>query len=219
MTRAQASKKGQPISSRPWSYVWESLEADWNAPFKDPAGQESPRRIIVALGKFDAMHKGHRLLALTAAKMGGEPWMLSFAGMGEVLGWPERKPLVAPCDRPRVLESWAAHCQAHSGDPSQPVVPQQRYIPFAEIRGLSPEEFVRLLADMKVDGIVAGVNYRFGFKAAGDADMLVDLGTRYGLEVRIVELLESGDFSKGEDTQVSSSQIRAALQVLFALLT
>lgn len=43
------------------------------------------------------------------------------------------------------------------------VAPRQRYIPFAEIRNMSPEEFVSLLADrMGVAGVVAGVNYRFG---------------------------------------------------------
>eukprot|EP00951_Prasinocladus_malaysianus_P007060 scaffold50614_cov46-Prasinocladus_malaysianus.AAC.1 len=41
------------------------------------------KRVIVALGKFDAMHKGHRSLALAAAEMGGQPWLLSFSGMAE----------------------------------------------------------------------------------------------------------------------------------------
>lgn len=40
--------------------------------------------VIVALGKFDAMHKGHRALAVAAAEMGGQPWLLSFSGMSEV---------------------------------------------------------------------------------------------------------------------------------------
>lgn len=34
--------------------------------------------IIVALGKFDAMHVGHRSLAAKAAAMGGQPCLLSF---------------------------------------------------------------------------------------------------------------------------------------------
>ena len=39
--------------------------------------------------------------------------------------------------------------------------------------------------------MVAGRNYRFGFKAAGDAAALVELGGRYGMEVSIVDLLET----------------------------
>ena len=43
------------------------------------------------------------------------------------------------------------------------LVPRQRSIPFAEIRSMSSEEFVKLLVDgMGVHGVVAGTNYRFG---------------------------------------------------------
>lgn len=111
--------------------------------------------IIVALGKFDAMHRGHRSLAVQAASMGGQPCLLSFSCMAQVLGWPQRPPLVAPCDRARVLQSWAAECGGR--------VPRQRYVPFVEIRHMQPEEFVRCLAlDLKASGVVAGSNYRFG---------------------------------------------------------
>lgn len=41
---------------------------------------------IVALGKFDALHIGHRELAIQAAKV-GPPFLLSFVGMAEILGW------------------------------------------------------------------------------------------------------------------------------------
>lgn len=44
---------------------------------------------IVALGKFDALHVGHRELAIQAAKV-GVPFLLSFVGMAEVLGWEPR---------------------------------------------------------------------------------------------------------------------------------
>ena len=70
--------------------------------------------------------------------------MLSFSGMAEVLGWPTRPPLVAEIDRPRVLESWAPHCQG--------LIPRQRMLPFAAVRNMSPAEFVALLADhLKVE--------------------------------------------------------------------
>ena len=48
----------------------------------------------LAIGKFDALHLGHRALAQRAATL-GEPGLLQFSGMAEVLGWPQRLPLVA----------------------------------------------------------------------------------------------------------------------------
>ena len=99
---------------------------------------------MVALGKFDALHKGHQSLAVRAAEM-GSPWLMSFTGMAEVLGWEKRLPLVAPCDRPRVLMSWDHACGY------QPV--REKSISFQQIRSMSPEEFVKMLAvDLNVSG-------------------------------------------------------------------
>ena len=68
---------------------------------------------------------------------------MSFSGMADVLGWPKRPPLVADADRANVLASWAPQCNG--------VAPCQRFVPFAEVRSLSPEAFVRVLAhDLKV---------------------------------------------------------------------
>ena len=79
------------------------------------------------------------MLAKRAAELGGQPWLVSFSGMADVLGWPKRPPLVADDDRGDVLASWAEHCGG--------LVPRQRFIPFAEVRSLSPEDFVHVLAE------------------------------------------------------------------------
>ena len=84
-----------------------------------------------------------RKLASRAAEFGGQPWLVSFSGMADVLGWPKRPPLVADADRVNVLASWAPQCHGRA--------PCQRFIPFAEVRNLSPEAFVHVLAhDLKV---------------------------------------------------------------------
>lgn len=44
---------------------------------------------VIALGKFDALHVGHRALAERAAEL-GVPFLVSFAGMAQVLGWEVR---------------------------------------------------------------------------------------------------------------------------------
>ncbi|XP_077213595.1 FAD synthetase 1, chloroplastic-like [Tasmannia lanceolata] len=168
---------------------------------------------IVALGKFDALHIGHRELAVQASKA-GVPFLLSFVGMAEVLGWESRAPIVAKCDRKRVLSSWASYC----GN----VVPLEFHVEFSSVRHLTPRQFVeRLSNELRVNGVVAGENYRFGYKALGDASELVSLCKEYGLGAYIVSsvmdknLCSSNEVNKINDSrekgQVSSTRVRRAL--------
>jgi FAD synthetase len=177
-----------------------SLEL-WRCPLGGPI--DSPDQIpIIALGKFDALHRGHQALAAAAAQCDGMPWLVSFAGMAEVLRWPTRLPLVALADRRRVMETWKDACGGKT--------PTECAIPFAEVRSLPPEEFVALLAnELKIGGVAVGSNYRFGYKAAGDANLLKTLGEKYGLKVAIVDLVEHEGELQGE--VVSSSWVREAL--------
>ncbi|KAK8962482.1 hypothetical protein KSP40_PGU000573 [Platanthera guangdongensis] len=169
---------------------------------------------IVALGKFDALHMGHRELAIQASKA-GIPFLLCFAGIAEVLGWESRPPIVAKCDRRRVLSSWASYC----GN----IVPLEYHIDFSSVRHLTPQQFVeRLSKELSVGGVVAGVNYRFGYKAAGDANDLVRLCKEYGLSAYIVSpVMDKTSFStqhgasisnsSSDFGQVSSTRVREAL--------
>ena len=161
----------------------------------------------MALGKFDAMHRGHAELARRASRM-GSPILMSFGGMAEVLGWESKLPVVAPGDRARVLDAWKETCEGKTV--------REHVIPFADIRRMSPEEFVSTLKDIGVGGVVAGANYRFGFKAAGTADTLVDLGEKLDVDVSIVDLLpadieEDFDCPGGCTPQVSSTRVRASV--------
>ena len=131
-----------------------------------------------------------------------------------------RRPLVAACDRRRILESWSAYCND--------TPPGEHSLDFSQVRELSPEDFVLLLAnEVRVKGVVAGGNYRFGYKATGDAQELLELCERHKLAVRIVEPVLDG--SEGEDSgnevvtngyisggsevgQVSSTRVRKALK-------
>ncbi|KAA8528897.1 hypothetical protein F0562_033615 [Nyssa sinensis] len=174
---------------------------------------------IVALGKFDALHIGHRELAIQAAKV-GVPFLLSFVGMAEILGWEPRSPIVAKCDRKRVLSSWAPYC----GN----VIPTEFQVEFSKVRHLSPHQFVEKLSrKLGVRGVVAdstmiflvGKNYRFGYKAAGDASELVRLCEEYGIGVYIINpVMDQNQDSKSmgssnskEQGQVSSTRVRHAL--------
>ncbi|KAL9251052.1 FAD synthetase 2, chloroplastic-like protein [Drosera capensis] len=166
---------------------------------------------VVALGKFDALHIGHRELAVQASKI-GTPFLLSFVGMAEVLGWQPRAPIVAKCDRKRVLTSWGPHC----GN----VAPREVLVEFSSVRHLTPRQFVEKLSkELGVLGVVAGENYRFGYKAAGDASELVILCNEFGIGAYIIDSVmdkhqdsssPSGNNGK-ERGQVSSTRVRHAL--------
>lgn len=166
---------------------------------------------IVALGKFEALHIGHRELAIQAAKI-GPPFLLSFVGMAEVLGWEPRVPIVAKCDRNRVLSSWASCCGEK--------IPREFQIEFSKVRYFTPRHFVEKLSkELGVHGVVAGENYRFGYKASGDASDLVRLCNEYGVKACIINSV----MDKNQDPehlnpcypnevgQVSSTRVRYAL--------
>ncbi|GMG98916.1 hypothetical protein Nepgr_000756 [Nepenthes gracilis] len=166
---------------------------------------------LVALGKFDALHIGHRELAIKASKV-GTPFLLSFVGMAEVLGWEPRAPIVAKCDRRRVLSSWTPYC----GN----ITPTEVLLEFSSVRHLTPRQFVEKLSkELGVCGVVAGENYRFGYKAAGDATDLVRLCNEYGIGAYIIDSVmdknRESKISWAEDRkergQVSSTRVRYAL--------
>lgn len=177
-----------------------------------PLASTSPsvlRPPVVALGKFDALHRGHAALVTGAAALGGSPWLVSFSGMAEVLGWPPRAPLVAPTDRGRVLAGWGEGLLLKGSAPA----PRERTIPFAAVRSLSPEGFVAALAaDLGAAGVVVGQGYRFGHRAAGDTAALAALGSAAGLTVVVLPLVpqEEGE-GQAAPAAVSSSAVRAAL--------
>ncbi|EFJ21383.1 hypothetical protein SELMODRAFT_56432, partial [Selaginella moellendorffii] len=166
---------------------------------------------VVALGKFDALHIGHRSLAEQASRM-GPPVVLSFTGMGEILGWDKRLPVVAPCDRARVMLLWSAQCSG--------LTPDECSLEFGKVRHLSPQQFVEKLAvELRVKGVVAGENYRFGYKAAGDSSELKKLCKEWGLDVFVVEAVmdkfdqapSSVQGDARDRGQVSSTRVRKAL--------
>jgi FAD synthetase len=71
--------------------VEESTADDWRSPLGtlqrgNSASTHGRSAAVVALGKFDALHRGHRLLVEQAASMGDVPWLISFSGMAQELG-------------------------------------------------------------------------------------------------------------------------------------
>jgi len=75
----------------------------------------------------------------------------SFLSFGGWVGGFEdgRLPVVAGCDRKRVMGLWSHYCRG--------IVPQEYNLDFAKVRSLSPQQFVEKLAkELDVKGVVAG---------------------------------------------------------------
>lgn len=149
-----------------------------------------------AIGKFDALHRGHFALAERAAAF-GEPRLLTFSDMARELGWPERRPLVANDDRARVLAQWSQTLGAAVSEIE---------LPFACIRGMSPADFIsHVRTTCGAQALVVGEDFRFGRDRGGDADTLRALTTASGMQVAVLPAVRHA----GE--VVSSSGVRAAL--------
>ncbi len=162
------------------------------------AGREVSQLLpAVALGKFDALHLGHRALARAACAQAGQASLISFSGMAAVLGWPERLPLVAAAQRVRILAGWSQELQAR-------VI--ETLLDFREVRELQAGEFLNLLRErFGTRTVVVGEDFRGGRDRATGASALQDLARPLGMQVEVVApVLLDG-------TAVSSSAVRSAL--------
>ena len=153
---------------------------------------------VVTIGKFDCFHKGHQLLFKTAAEMkkeGMEQVIFMFDIRSGIPGREDVKYIVSGQERRRLALGYG--------------IDHFVEYPFTEkTRRMTPEEFVRsiLVAKLGVKAVVAGDDFRFGINRSGDADTLVQLGEKYGFDVRIVERLRY----KGRE--ICSTDIRAELE-------
>jgi riboflavin kinase/FMN adenylyltransferase len=151
----------------------------------------------LCLGKFDALHLGHRALAERAVAVGGAACLLSFTGMAEVLGWPARQPLVAPSERGSVLGRWSGELRG---------AVSQASLPFAEVRPLSAAEFLALArARFGAAALVVGEDFRGGRGREAGVAELRPLAAAAGLRLEVVPHVAAGG------APVSSSRVREAL--------
>ena len=155
---------------------------------------------VVAVGTFDGVHLGHRALidgTITAAR--------DRALVPAVVTW-DRHPAetVRPDDVPPLITSLDRKLELLEETGIDLVV----VLTFDHDFSLWPPE--RFVEDVLVGGLSAqlvrvGHDWRFGHKAAGDADVLAKLGAQHGFEVDAVGL-ESAD-----DEPVSSTRTRRAV--------
>ncbi|RRD94002.1 bifunctional riboflavin kinase/FAD synthetase [Clostridiales bacterium COT073_COT-073] len=156
--------------------------------------------IVVILGNFDGIHRGHNLLVEKAKQIGLENGLktavLTFAPH-------PLKVFVGEEFRLIYTEEEKIALFAEIG------LDYYILFPFTEEhRNMSPDSFIQdiLLDKLGVRAVVVGSDYHFGKKAAGNAAMLKEVLMTKGITVEVMEKLQD----HGQD--ISSTRLRSAIQ-------
>ena len=133
----------------------------------DPEGAVAGDPVVV-IGNFDGVHRGHaELIRIAQAAEPGAPLVV-------VTFWPHPMSVVRPDHAPLLLTSLEHRIELLKGAGAAKVV----VVEFtAEVASWSPAQFVdAVLRPLHPARIVVGENFRFGFRAAGTAATLAELG-------------------------------------------
>lgn len=166
-----------------------------------PARLADDRRLALAIGNFDGIHRGHQALLTRAVELAptSRPAMLCFE--------PLPRTFFAPGDPvPRVMKL-RDRIDVARGLGIEVLV-QLRFDRAFSL--LSPEAFARdvLVRDLGVGQVIIGADFRFGNKAAGDAAALMGYGQKLGFETIVADTV-TDDATCSQ--RVSSSRLRQAL--------
>ncbi|MDR1001832.1 MAG: bifunctional riboflavin kinase/FAD synthetase [Oscillospiraceae bacterium] len=153
----------------------------------------SQRSTSVALGQFDALHKGHIEVIKAAKKDGIALAIFTFKRGTLVKSVPGS--VTTSGKRIEILENLGADLLCEPD--------------FEDVRNLTPEEFVRniLVLKLKARFVTCGYDYRFGKNAEGTAQLLSELCRRRNVQCTVVPpVLEGG-------VPVSSTEIKRLLDL------
>jgi len=151
------------------------------------AGVSKYRDVVLTVGSFDGIHRGHRLIidrvTAIARERGGTPAVLTMK--------PHPREFFSPENAPNLLTSDAKKAQllAEAGVKVLFVLPFDR-----RTADMEPEQFIEVLLRSHCDArtIVVGHDCRFGKGARGDVTMLRALGGKLGYAVEEVPPLILG---------------------------
>lgn len=152
----------------------------------------------VSLGKFDGMHRGHQKLldyVLAKQREGMNGIFFTFDQFpGNVLEHRQMPLIMTNEERRLYLERSGLDVLIEC--------------PFVkEVIHLSPEDFVReiLIGEMHARYVVMGTDFHFGYKAAGDAEFLVNASSRYGFTAEVIDKVMYGN------EEISSTLVRSMI--------
>ena len=156
-----------------------------------------PRRAVVAIGVFDGVHRGHRLLLKrardAARRIGGTPVVMTFDPHPVHALKPDLKlPLIVSLKHRLKLI-------ADQGIPLAVVINFTR-----RFSRLKPEAFIRryLVEPLRPAVVIVGDDFRFGQDRTGTIEHFERAASRYGFKILTVKAS-----SRGQKT-VSSTRIR-----------
>ncbi|HEX5078636.1 MAG TPA: bifunctional riboflavin kinase/FAD synthetase [Geminicoccaceae bacterium] len=156
---------------------------------------------VVAIGNFDGVHRGHRVLIETARRQA----CLVGAPLGVVTFEPHPREVLTPESAPPRLTPFRikARLLADLGVEHLYLLTVNK-----ALREKSPEAFVHdvLAGGFGIRHAVVGYDFRFGYRAAGDVERLEALGHDHGFGLsRITPVTWRGEVC-------SSSRVRAAVE-------
>ena len=158
--------------------------------------------IALALGTFDGLHQGHRQVIHAMQNLAKahhlQQWVYSFQNHpAEVL-----RPEIAP----PILSTWQEKVTLLQNSYQLDGIVLQAFD--EAFSHLSPENFVSdiLVKKLQVKALAVGFNFRFGYQARGNVDLLTQMGTELGFEVQVVPA-----FQVNQQT-ISSTLIRELIQ-------
>lgn len=163
-------------------------------------GREWKEEVCLALGMFDGVHRGHKVVLnhalVEAARFSGTTSALTFPKHPAALLRPGKEPplIMAPQEKAESLfDSAMSSVIMQPFDKELSGIPADLFIPFLKKR-------IPMLCS-----ICVGENFRFGKNRVGDSQSLIAYGEADGVEVKVAESLILGDHP------ISSSRIRDAL--------
>lgn len=155
----------------------------------------------IALGNFDGVHLGHQALIKRAIELSRINNILSsvftFKQHTMKIICPDRMPQLLTTNRKKEEEL------------SKFLLNYAIFFDFNKnFSMLSPEEFIKniLIDKLNMKIAIVGEDYKFGYKAKGDVNLLKDLSTKYNYDVDIIEPV------KVNEMIVSSSYIRELIK-------
>ena len=156
--------------------------------------------VVLAVGSFDGVHKGHQLVIRRAAEearaLGAEAWAMTLD--------PHPLKVLKPDAAPPLITS-----TPHKLRLIEPLgVSGCVVMPFTrEVAGEEPESFIAKLKNSvpALSGLVVGENWTFGHRGRGNTALLKEVAPAYKLSVTVVEPV----LWKGK--VISSTRIREAV--------
>ena len=138
-------------------------------------GAPPSEKTAVALGYFDGLHSGHVFVISCALNEKFAPAVFTFNCDTTLPKFQSPEDIISFENKCELLDKMGV---------------KYLYAPdFAEVCGLSDEDFVKEILVKRLNAAFAccGRNFRFGKNACGTPERLVEIGKKYGITVKIAE--------------------------------